>query len=186
MAHTNKQVRREVLSIFYGSNKFILEKNACKMFAEYGMLNPANMQLWKPNAELAAFLTRVDIQFNALPRTTPDMAQIKYCLRKAVDTQATVFVKVHKTNSSTSKKTRPVEVEQFCLCAELDIIAEANGSTAAERGGNLIDLAVHLVRKRHEKMFSRPDIKNTARFYPAMETCARCEKETFDIVFSGM
>lgn len=49
----NRQMRQEILSIFYGSNLFAFEKYAFTLFKEFSMINPTNMIKWKPGNNFA-------------------------------------------------------------------------------------------------------------------------------------
>ena len=184
VAMVNKQVRRELMSIFYGTNHFVFEKNACSMFAEYSMLNPANMLKWKPKAALASFLTSVDLRFNALPRTL-GMVQIVYGLQRKPDGLITVAVTVEKTSG---KKKKNVDGEHFCLCDELGVAGAVVASSEMSGERDLADCAMDVVQKRHDSLFAGPAMQTTklSNFFPPSPTCMRCNKATFEIVYSGI
>ncbi|EME38399.1 hypothetical protein DOTSEDRAFT_75815 [Dothistroma septosporum NZE10] len=180
VAGVNHQVRREVLSIFYGTNRFVFEKNACKMFEGYSMTNPTTMQKWSPSTEIANFLSHVDIKFNAWPKGSLDPVSIVFGLRKARDKKVTIDIAVEKT-----KKKKAAQVDRVCLCEELDAVEMVQ----SEVDKDLMHVATILVKKRNEISFSSPTLtmlsKNDKR-YPQGETCTRCEKPTLEIVYSGM
>lgn len=184
VAMVNKQVRREVLSIFYGTNHFCFERNACARFAKYSMLNPPNMLKWKPTGDLAGFLTSIDLRFNALPRTL-GMVQIVYDLKRKPDGCITVDVTVEKT---TGKKIKKFDGEQFCLCDELSVAAAIVASNEMDRERDLADCAMNVVRTRHDRLFAGPAMQTTklGNFFPPSQTCMICEKATFEIVYSGL
>ncbi|KAI5366409.1 hypothetical protein Slin15195_G079290 [Septoria linicola] len=183
VAMVNKQVRQEVLSIFYAVNRFVFERNNCSMFAQYGMLSVPNMLKWKPQANLASFLTSVDVKFNALPRVLT-MVQILFQLRRKPNGATTIEVSVEK---GAGKKKRGNEAETYCLCDELDIAAAVMSTTDGERERDLADCAVDLVQKRHDKLFSGITVTGkSGHYFPHRSTCEKCAQPTFERVYSGM
>ncbi|KAK4629709.1 hypothetical protein CLAFUW4_07668 [Fulvia fulva] len=179
VAGVSHQVRREVLSIFYGANQFIFEKNACKLFEDYSITNPIMMQKWSPPTDIANFMSHVDIKFHAFPKRSLDPLSIVFELRKVRDGKATIKVVLEK-----GKKKKAAQADQLCLCEELDVV----GMVQSELDKDLMHVAMSLVKKRNETSFSSPALpmlsKNDKR-YQQRETCTRCEKPTLEIVYSG-
>ncbi|KAM3419808.1 hypothetical protein BST61_g3139 [Cercospora zeina] len=182
-ASVSKQMRHEILSIFYGTNQFILERNACSMFAHLSMLSSPNILRWKPRADLAAFLTSVELRFNALEKSLA-MAQIVYALRRGPDGSTTIEV---KTEKSGKQKKKSVE-DQYCLCDELAVVQAVSEVASKDRQLDLAESALNVVRKRHATIFAAPVMQNskTGNFYPPNPVCDRCEKATFEIVYKGV
>ncbi|CAK1363673.1 hypothetical protein CB0940_04306 [Cercospora beticola] len=182
-ASANKQMRREILSIFYGTNRFIFERNACSMFADLSMLSPPNIMTWKPRADVAGFLTSVELRFNALPRTL-SMAHIVYAMRRGPEGSTTIEVKTEKTGKQKKKCTE----EQYCLCHEFAVAQAVSETASKNRELDLAGCALNVVRKRHDTMFAAPVMQNSksGNFYPPNAVCDRCEKATFEIVYSGV
>lgn len=59
----NKQLRREVLSLFYSMNTFTFEKSASNVYKEHNMMEIASMRAWKPRADVIHFLSNLQIRF---------------------------------------------------------------------------------------------------------------------------
>ncbi|KAF2162011.1 hypothetical protein M409DRAFT_27736 [Zasmidium cellare ATCC 36951] len=179
VASVSRQVRREVLSIFYGDNRFILQKNACNLYNGRHMTDPTIMEKWLPRQNTAKFLTHLDIRFNTVPRTFRSMTTV-YTLRRLPDDSITIKVKVERALGKTLSQT-----SQPCLCHEQEIVSAMEDS--AQRDGNLLDMAVALTRKRREMLFGGVDWKRgIVSLYTIKErTCEKCKKETFETVYSS-
>jgi hypothetical protein len=182
LASVNKQLRREVLSIFYGTNTFIFEKNACSMFNDYSMLNPAIIDRWKPRQGLATYVTHIDLSFNALPRTF-FLIQIVYQLRRLPSDIVNINVSFGSTTAQKRKKI--VEAEPLCICQENDLIAPLNHQPM-DRDQDLVGFAAQLIRMRNLAIFGGPTRKKNGVVCPDKETCERCSRSTFEILYSGM
>ncbi|KAF7198412.1 hypothetical protein HII31_00151 [Pseudocercospora fuligena] len=179
VASVNKQLRREVLSIFYGTNQFIMEKNACNLFNNLSMTNPVSVQKWNPKPHLANFLSSIDIRYHVMPRPY-SMSSIIYMLRRLADGQVTIDVKAERPGGK-----KGAEVLEACLCSEIDIIGAVRESLQGT-DTDLAQVSLAVMRKRLEKIFGDPSIEKTNNFHPPEVTCTRCKKDTFEIVYSGL
>ncbi|CZT19165.1 uncharacterized protein RCC_05011 [Ramularia collo-cygni] len=63
LAAVSKQLRKEVLSLFYGLNKFVFETSTSKSLQNFDMTESANLQKWRPRADVAGFISQVEIRF---------------------------------------------------------------------------------------------------------------------------
>lgn len=179
IAAVNKQLRREVLSIFYGTNHFVMEKNACSLFNSLSMTNPAAVQKWNPRPDLANFLSSIDIRYNVMPRPY-SMSSVIYMLRRLANGVVTVDVKIERW---TGKKTaEPVDA---CLCKEVEVI-DAVREAYQGKDTDLAEMSLAVMKKRLLLMFGNPSTDKSNNYHPSDMTCARCKKDTLEIVYSGL
>lgn len=133
VAAVNKQLRKEVLSLFYGMNRFLFEKSAASLLKTYNMTQMPMMKRWQPRSDVAGFLTRVDVRFDLRG------GWITYEISRVVDV---LHIKV------TSKKKSPTNF--VCLCSQeaiaYDIKNEARPRTSDQE--DLIEVAMAVARKR--------------------------------------
>ncbi|KXT01616.1 hypothetical protein AC578_8010 [Pseudocercospora eumusae] len=179
VASVNKQLRREVLSIFYGTNRFIMWKNECTIFNNLSMTSPVSVQKWHPKPDLANFLSSIDIRYNVMPRFF-GLSSVTYMLRRLADGQVTIDVKVDRAGGM-----KDTEVLEACLCSEIDVISAVRESLQGTET-DLAQVSLAVMRKRLEKMFGNPSIEKTNYFNPPEVTCARCKKDCLLTVYSGL
>lgn len=137
LASVNKQLRREVLSLFYGTNKFVFEKSAYSVLKDLNMTEIATMKTWKPRKDVAGFLTHIDILF-----------ELSFGMSVAYgihlnDTALTIDVKARYNKKKGSLQ------RSVCLCGE-QAIAKYVKTTCQARGSDrdLMEVAVELVDRR--------------------------------------
>ncbi|EME79802.1 uncharacterized protein MYCFIDRAFT_199457 [Pseudocercospora fijiensis CIRAD86] len=182
VAAVNKQLRREVLSIFYGTNQFVMEKNACDLYKNLSMTHPGSVQKWSPRPDLANFLSSVDLRYHVMPRPLPyGMGSVVYTLRRLADGRVTIDVKAEWPGGG---KKGP-EALEACLCKEIDTVGAVRDSMQG-KDTDLAQVSLAVMRKRLETIFGDPSIEKTPNHHPGEVTCSRCKKDTFEIVYSGL
>ncbi|KAK4498997.1 hypothetical protein PRZ48_009508 [Zasmidium cellare] len=174
VASVSRQVRREVLSIFYGDNRFILQQNGGNVYNGRHMTDPAVMEKWLPRRSTAKFLTHVDIRFSAMPRSYIRPMSIVYSLRRIPDNAITIKVKVERAIGKNVPQS-----SQPCTCLEQDVVAELDQGESGEQ--DLMETALKLARKRREILF---DVEGSERGpSPVLKfrklNCEKCARETF-------
>lgn len=178
VASVSRQVRREVLSIFYGDNHFIFQKNACHMYNGRFMTDPAVMQLWKPRQDIARHLTSMDLRFSAVPRSFRSMT-IAYSLSRQAENTITIDVKVEKTiGKNVAAHSQP------CICAEQDI---ASMVKEGRMEVDLMEMAIALTKLRRSVLFEGNEWKRgkVSTHIFAERTCGKCKRDTFETVYSS-
>lgn len=139
VARVNRQLRAEVLSVFYGCNTFVFEKNAIKLFREFDMTNMSTLRKWSPSLEVAKYLTQLELRFKALPRGF-DVMSVVYVLRRSASGDCIVEV-----NAARWKGNSLIDVEGYCLCQEGNVVSWLK---AKEQHRDLVDMAGLLVSRR--------------------------------------
>lgn len=119
LSAVNKQLRKEVLSLFYGMNKFIFDKSISTALKEHNMTEIPMMKLWRPRAAFVNFLTHLEVRLN--------WRGVTYLIYRKDNAALTVDVKVSRLSQTIA----------LCLCPE----------QAIPTGGDLVDVAMELVSK---------------------------------------
>jgi hypothetical protein len=65
LALANQQLRKELLSIFYGANKFLIRQTEHQDLKSHSLFFSEELKSWAPKADLAACLTHMEVQFTA-------------------------------------------------------------------------------------------------------------------------
>lgn len=138
LAAVNKQLRQEVLSLFYGLNKFVFEKSTSAALKDYDVTSLTTMSNWKPRCDVVNFLTQLEMRFDL---SIASSTSVSFMLRRQVDTSVSVSVKSWKSN----KQKRGWY--SMCMCAE-EIVRRHIERVAGQE--DLVEVAMALVIKRRE------------------------------------
>lgn len=140
LAAANKQLRKEVLSLFYGLNKFVFETSVLKALKDLDMTNIATIEKWKPRSDVVSFISQVDIRLAA--GGAGSMVAM-YEIRRLTDAAVTITVDYR----SARKKGQWSKVRGTCLCGE-EAIAQFGEDTCGKE--DLVGVVMALLRRRKE------------------------------------
>lgn len=177
VASVNRQVRREVLSIFYGDNHFIFQKNGFSGNGGFRLTDPVIMRQWRSRA-VSKHLSHLDLRFTTIARPFRTMS-VAYKLHRLPDNRITIEVKAEKAIGKSV-----AAISQPCLCDEKDVISAMK---TMDCGGDVVRMAMELTTKRNEKLFGEADILRGANrtFSPEQRTCEKCDKLKFETLWNS-
>ena len=130
LAHVNRQLRREVLSVFYGANKFIFEKSRGPMLHKLSMADAAWLRTWLLACPSSDHLRSVELRFNARFRERPIV--ITYKLERSLE--------------GSLQLTHDLSTTQYCTCIEDGVVDDIK--SAAPFARNLACVAVEISQQR--------------------------------------
>lgn len=177
IARVNRQLREEVLSIFYGSNHFIFEKTSYKMFTGLSMTNPSMVDRWRPPTNIALAITRLDLRYSAYS-SAAGMTSIVYAIRRSHDSTINISIEV---DQETAWSESPL---QQCICAEFairnEVLSRIDGSA------DLTKIAINLMKRRLDTLFASLSVKQSDSRYSSHGSCEICHLPEFEILYSGI
>lgn len=144
LAAASKQLRKEVLSLFYGLNKFVFETSASAALKDLDMTNISKIQKWKPRADMASFISQVDIR---LMKGGPGSMLIVYEIRHKANANLIINVTYGVNKKKAVSGSRPM-----CLCED-EAIAQFEEDHCGRE--DLVETVVALLKRRTE-VFSTP------------------------------
>jgi hypothetical protein len=173
----SRQIRMEVLSLFYGLNRFVFEKSSSSILKDLSMTNLKVIKAWMPCPNVSRFLTHIDLRFEATMPAPGGTFTIVYRLTRLPDHDATITV---HTSRSTKKGKSIWLNAAVCLCRERKLARKVE---ATSTGCGLADVAEDLVRKRLADFRLGPPY-NSAGYFPLELHCDKCGNDHFEVTRS--
>jgi len=181
LAMVCQQLHREVLSLFYGENKFIFHKRDVPWihFAQhtpFPMTHEKGIAAWSPSLGFASALRHVELHFK-VKHTTHRSFCIQYKLSKSAD--------------GVIRLTNNADADAYCACDENQALLQ--NRTEVEKDGSgtqdLLSLAARLSAVRRNLIEINPETFAEfpyAVYRPRPPHCAQCGREYLKEVASGL
>ncbi|KAF2774481.1 hypothetical protein EJ03DRAFT_323053 [Teratosphaeria nubilosa] len=171
LALVNKQLRREVLSVFYGANSFVFRRSNETLLEKYSMTNPIHLARFMTPA--TCFIRKVELKFEAKGGLGIQF-HFSHKLRKSQAEVVTISHDLAKT---------------YCSCLEDNAVAEtlAEGNTSGV-GRDLVGLASLLSIQRQNKLdgVAHKDQLEGGMYKLPTARCVLCHRANLAHVSAGM
>lgn len=181
LAMVCQQLHREVLSLFYGENKFIFHKRDVPWihFAQhtpFPMTHEKSIAAWSPRLGFASALRHVELHFK-VKHTTHRAFCIQYKLSKSAD--------------GVIRLTNNADADAYCACGENQALLQIRTEVEKDGSGtqDLLSLAARLSAVRRNLIEINPEtfaVFPHAIYRPRSSHCAQCGWEYLREVASGL
>ena len=161
VAMTCRQLQKEVLSMFYGENKFVFRQSEKQKLKHLAMTRPDMMEKWSPKFGFADALTHVELQFNAKSIFVSKIS-LNYTFRKLSDGQMRVSTNSHELH--------------YCTCFDTFLLWDLQEKLEAKISpGDLISEARAFVISRAQQLRSDESMtQDGAGFTLCKHKCDDC------------
>ncbi|KAK4544127.1 hypothetical protein LTR36_004625 [Oleoguttula mirabilis] len=171
LALVNRQLRREVLSMFYGFNVFVFRRSEGELLQSFSMTDTVWLTRWHCDCTpaLSGYLRNIELRLDAHSREGP----------------LTLTYKLHKTAEGRIDVTHDLADTGYCHCLEDEAVAEMRAHMVGL--SDLVRVATVLSRKRKMKLvaFAKRDDDEGGLFKMPTATCLYCRKKHLEHVSAG-
>lgn len=168
------QLRKEVLSIFYGANRFIIRPTDVVDLQNCSLFFHNQLEKWTPKWDMADCIAHIEIRFNVrLPAGGKDTSN--WTLRRLPDG------KVEVSHQSA--------VKDFCMCFDEKMLMDYDLRLKGGRFGmkDLISAASDLMGYRADRLGNDPSlVANGMKFRPIGLKCSGCGKDHLRVLELGL
>jgi hypothetical protein len=167
----NRQLRDEVLSIFYGSNRFVFKESESHLLDEHNMTTTTVQQTWVATRPATRFIKHIDLRIPIEPDWNVS-STIDYTFSLNHDGHASI---AYDTLS-----------DESCMCLEDEAIAET--MVTAVSNPDLMSLMFALERKRRGKLDVMGQVstrKGKKTFLMLAKKCGECGKPVLKVASGG-
>ena len=170
-----RQLHKEVLSIFYGENKFVFRQSDDPKFRSLIMTRTGMIEKWAPKLGLANSLRHVEVQL-FIRLGSGSNERIDYIFRKADGR----LLLSHRTST-----------DVYCTCFDKRVLETLrSGLEGTEECADLVKEAVKAITKRTDQLRSDESLVTVRtsglRFWTTKMTCDDCGRDTVTFLDSGM
>ncbi|KAK1072276.1 hypothetical protein LTR74_002588 [Friedmanniomyces endolithicus] len=167
LAIVNHQLREEILSIFYGCNRFAFKASEIEVLHDIRMTSPALQKKWAIARPASQYLQQVEL----------------HVLARRLSVDAMITIKLKKLPDGGVEITHDSEESGYCCCVEDDVVAE---TLIEARGRNdLMRILQVLTAKRVVKLGRAGMRKSVGLFAFPANRCPDCQKHRLTLVGGG-
>lgn len=168
------QLRKEVLSIFYGANRFVIRPTDMVDLQKCSLFFHTELEKWTPKWSMADCIAHIEIRFNVrLPAGGKDTSN--WTLRRLSDGK--VQVSHHSS------------VTEFCMCFDAAMMSDYQTWLQGSEDGSkdLISAASDLMAYRADRLNNDPSlVSNGMKFRPIGLKCSKCGKDNLRVLERGL
>ncbi|CAK4033253.1 Hypothetical predicted protein [Lecanosticta acicola] len=167
----NRQIRKESLSLFYGSNAFVFEKPDFRGTKGHSMTDVANVKRWAQGRDFASYLSQVDLRFVAYAHSGSEKESYPHFVYRLRRVDCTTNLKIAVKTTSGKKL-------KLCVCSE---------SVSFSNDKNLLEAAIEVLEQRLVR-FLKPGGRPLTEKYIDNEDvkCEMCEMPKVRRIWSGI
>lgn len=185
LALVNHQVRHEVLSIFYGANKFIFQKSVEPLLDPFRITDSDMLTLWN-RGDAARYLRHIELYLEVYLREF-DASPIKFDVRRLVDGRCTIHFSFRgdeeyckcTEDASVEEVLNSIDDEESARKTNLDDPANMSRKRGSTMSKDLVAIAADLVSRRREKLKDLAYMSDDETFALPTKFCTSCGQRHF-------